>query len=173
VTGVSWDIAALYCEWLSEMVGLNVSLPTEAEWEKAARGGDTRIWPWGNNWDPKRCNCSEDESQEIADVGAHPLGVSPYGCYGIHEGDRIASAGNSVIITCRTSTFRNLLLSSRFRIFECRGIDSRQQRRLLRKWFSSRPELTSLANQSLLQNDETAHYARNPLLMTLAMVAIE
>ena len=59
VTNISWENAFSYCEWLSEKCDVHIGLPTEAEWEKAARGGDDRIWPWGDKFDPQLCNCAE------------------------------------------------------------------------------------------------------------------
>src|SRR5262245_5113354 len=49
--GVNWDSAAAYCAWLSAKTGKKYRLPTEAEWEKAARGTDQRRFPWGNTFD--------------------------------------------------------------------------------------------------------------------------
>ncbi|MBI1882373.1 MAG: SUMF1/EgtB/PvdO family nonheme iron enzyme, partial [Chloroflexi bacterium] len=48
---VSWDDAVVFCKWLSQETGRTFRLPTEAEWEKAARGTDGRIYPWGDQWD--------------------------------------------------------------------------------------------------------------------------
>lgn len=54
--GVSWYEAVAFCGWLSERVGYTVTLPTEAQWERAARHTDGRIYPWGNQFDMLRCN---------------------------------------------------------------------------------------------------------------------
>ena len=51
-----WDDAVAFCHWLSQATGQPFRLPTEAEWEKAARGPDGRIYPWGNEWDASRLN---------------------------------------------------------------------------------------------------------------------
>ncbi|HYZ84523.1 MAG TPA: formylglycine-generating enzyme family protein [Bryobacteraceae bacterium] len=56
VQGVNWDAATAYCNWLSEKTGKRYRLPTEAEWEKAARGTDQRKYPWGNTIDKSRAN---------------------------------------------------------------------------------------------------------------------
>lgn len=78
VVGVSWADAQAYCRWLSDQTGRPYRLPTEAEWEKAARGTDGRLYPWGNEWLPGRCNFDSDDTTSVT---AFSEGVSPYGCY--------------------------------------------------------------------------------------------
>lgn len=56
VSGVTWYEALAYCQWLSEKTGRKYSLPNEAQWEKACRGGKNFLYPWGNEFDPKRSN---------------------------------------------------------------------------------------------------------------------
>jgi len=79
VVNVSWHDANAYCAWLSQQRGELVRLPTEAEWEKAARGIDGRIYPWGNEFDADRCNMFETKIGMTSAVGAFPSGNSPYG----------------------------------------------------------------------------------------------
>jgi len=78
VVWVSWHDAVAYCGWLSEVTGRPYRLPSEAEWEKGARGDDGRLWPWGNQWDAKRCNTIESGKGDTTPVGAYPQGASPY-----------------------------------------------------------------------------------------------
>ncbi len=80
MTKVSWELANAYCSWLAAVSGKAVALPTEAEWEKAARGGDDRVWPWGNEFDESRCNCAENGHEGFASVFQFGSGASPYGC---------------------------------------------------------------------------------------------
>jgi formylglycine-generating enzyme required for sulfatase activity len=79
VVRVSWHDATDYCRWLAEATGKPYRLPTEAEWEKAARGTEGSIYPWGDTWDAKRCNTKENGRGDTTPVGAYPLGASPYG----------------------------------------------------------------------------------------------
>ena len=68
-----------YCAWLSERTGRPFRLPTEAEWEYAATGGDGRQYPWGDGWDPDRANTAETGPLTTTPVGAYPDGASPFG----------------------------------------------------------------------------------------------
>lgn len=77
VVGVSWYDALAYCQWLSQQSNHLYRLPTEAEWEKAARGTDGQLYPWGNEWDADRCNCA---ATQTAPVTAYLAGQSPYTC---------------------------------------------------------------------------------------------
>ncbi|HEY5729433.1 MAG TPA: SUMF1/EgtB/PvdO family nonheme iron enzyme [Anaerolineales bacterium] len=86
VVNVSWHDAQAFCEWLNQIKDINMPdgyifrLPTEAEWEKAARGEYGNEWPWGNEFDPKKCNSTEGGRGGTTPVGAYsPAGDSPYG----------------------------------------------------------------------------------------------
>jgi formylglycine-generating enzyme required for sulfatase activity len=77
---VAFRDALAYCRWLAEKTGRSITLPSEAQWEKAARGQDKRIYPWGDEWDSARCNNYELELNQTTPVGIFPEGQSPYGC---------------------------------------------------------------------------------------------
>ncbi len=80
VIGVSWYEAVAYCRWLSDKLARAFRLPTEAEWEKAARGAsDARRFPWGNSFQADRANTAELGLGHTTRVDAFPQGVSPYG----------------------------------------------------------------------------------------------
>ena len=55
VMGISFDDAQVYCSWYSARTGVKVRLPKEYEWEKAGRGGDGRLYPWGDYFEPTYC----------------------------------------------------------------------------------------------------------------------
>jgi len=75
VTNVTLYDAAGYAKWSGG------SLPTEAQWEKAARGVDARIFPWGNSWDSSKCNGGDaNGAKKVQPIGSYPTGASPYNC---------------------------------------------------------------------------------------------
>jgi serine/threonine-protein kinase len=81
VFNVSWHDARTFCRWLNEMSGEVVRLPTEAEWEKAARGVDGRIYPWGNQKpDAALCNFNDLYNGTTRVGKFSPQGDSPFGC---------------------------------------------------------------------------------------------
>jgi hypothetical protein len=79
VVNVNYYDALAFCEWAGGLLGKTVRLPTEQEWEKAARGTDGREYPWGNEGpDASRCNFSGNETTAVGRYS--PRGDSPYGC---------------------------------------------------------------------------------------------
>jgi formylglycine-generating enzyme required for sulfatase activity len=108
VVGVSWYEALAWCRWLDARLrvaggvlrtvegqevaippGFCVHLPSEAEWEKAARGGDGRIWPWPGAWQEGRANSKEAGLEQTSPVGLFPDGRSAHGLL-----DMAAMSGN-------------------------------------------------------------------------------
>jgi formylglycine-generating enzyme required for sulfatase activity len=97
VVWVRWQEALVYCDWLTQRLrewkgtpeplatllreeGWVVTLPSEAEWEKAARGSeDRRRYPWGSDPDPNRANYTDTDIGSTSAVGCFPSGASPYG----------------------------------------------------------------------------------------------
>ena len=81
VVGISWFEAEAYANWLSERTGYQYRMPTEAEWEKAARGTDGFKYPWGENFDKNSCNTFESGLHRTSPVGIFPKDKSPYACF--------------------------------------------------------------------------------------------
>ncbi|MBU0552111.1 SUMF1/EgtB/PvdO family nonheme iron enzyme [Myxococcota bacterium] len=81
VFGISFDDAQAYCAWYSERAQIPIRLPTEAEWEKAARGTDGRLYPWGRDFDATFCKMVDSRPgfSNPERVGSFPADVSPYG----------------------------------------------------------------------------------------------
>jgi formylglycine-generating enzyme required for sulfatase activity len=76
---ISWDDATAYCAWLAVHTGRPFRLPSEAEWERAARGETRRRWPWGDRFDAVHANTCEAGWRDSTPVDAHPQGASPFG----------------------------------------------------------------------------------------------
>jgi formylglycine-generating enzyme required for sulfatase activity len=76
---VCWYEAVAFCLWLSHQTGLDIRLPSESQWVRAASGDDGRLYPWGDEFDPSRCNVRESDHHSLTPVNAHPNGVSPFG----------------------------------------------------------------------------------------------
>lgn len=81
VVGVSWYEAVAYCRWLTSKTGKEINLPSEVQWERAARGDGSQIYPWGNVFDSDKCNTRSGGKNRTLSVGSYsPSGDSPFGC---------------------------------------------------------------------------------------------
>lgn len=83
VVGISWLEAQAYANWLTTLKddGFTYRLPTEEEWERAARGDHGNIYPWGDQFDSEKCNSKGAGRCKSNRVTIYPNGISPYGCY--------------------------------------------------------------------------------------------
>jgi len=77
VVGVTYYDAIEYAKWAGKR------LPTEAEWEKAARGTEPNIYPWGNEWDSSKCNSREEGIWQVSKITEFTGDISPYGIFGM------------------------------------------------------------------------------------------
>lgn len=128
---VAWDEAMSYCQWLNSHkqerlpAGLIIRLPTETEWEKAARGTDGREWAWGNDFDLNKCNFKGNNIGTTTPVGNYsPHGDSLYGC-----SDMIGNVKEWV--RTQSSTYKNYVSSRQENIEDIEN-DSEAASRLLR-----------------------------------------
>lgn len=87
VVGITWYEAEAYCSWLSDVAGGNYRLPTEIEWEVAARGESCPVYPWGDSFDHRLANTIEGGVPTTTPVGLYADGASPFGLFDL--------AGNS------------------------------------------------------------------------------
>lgn len=80
---VNWYAAVAYTNWVSSLLnpGTRVRLPTEPEWERAARGTDNRNYPWGNEFDHNKCNMKDTDINDLCSVGLFLGGKSPSGAF--------------------------------------------------------------------------------------------
>jgi formylglycine-generating enzyme required for sulfatase activity len=79
VDGVSWADATRFADWVAGRTGEPIALPTEIQWERAARGDDAREYPWGDDWDPQAANTAALGVGDYLPVGSLPRGASPFG----------------------------------------------------------------------------------------------
>jgi serine/threonine protein kinase len=79
ITGISWDNAVAYCQWLSREKGLNFKLPSEEQWQRAAQGIDGRAYPWGNAFPDNKFANFGSIDRKTTRIGLYPEGASPYG----------------------------------------------------------------------------------------------
>lgn len=128
VVNVSWYDASAYCAWLSKVTGRHITLPSEAQWEKAARGeSDQRRYPWGNEFKSDFCNTTELGVKDTTPVGIFQEGASPYGVldmsgnvwewtrctykaypYIPNDGREVATAKRDDVMVRRGGSFRDL-----------------------------------------------------------------
>ena len=78
-TDVAWFDAVAFCRWLGSKTGLNISLPTEQQWQFSAVGETGWIFPWGNEFDENKCNTRECGIQRISSVTQYPKSASVFG----------------------------------------------------------------------------------------------
>ena len=76
---ISYEDALAYAAWKGRQDNLSYRLPDADEWEKAARGGDSRYFPWGNSWQNDATNWQQHGPEGTSQVGAYPTSRSPYG----------------------------------------------------------------------------------------------
>lgn len=131
VTSISWADATAYAAWLARLTGQPWRLPSEAEWEKAARGDDGRIYPWGDQWDDARADIDDGPNPvgafaghgDASPCGAHDLAgnvwewtdglLRPYPSYPVAEVRREADPDEPAPRVMRGGCFGNMAVCAR------------------------------------------------------------
>lgn len=171
---VSWKDARVYTTWLAKLTRQPWRLPSEAQWEKAARGGDGRLYPWGDTFDKARCNTSESGIGTTTPAGRYPSGESPYRAqdmagnvwewtaseyatdYSISE--REAAAGNAVNRTLRGGSWNYVARNARAAYRNVsRGGDYRSGSRGVRLALSARDDATGQAGNIPTRVEKRRH----------------
>lgn len=78
---VNWYEAMAFAKWLANMLGMKITLPTIAQWQRAAKGDDDRYFPWGDEYNEENCNTLETGLKATTPVDRYHKGASPYGVY--------------------------------------------------------------------------------------------
>ena len=78
IRGITLKQATQYCEWLSKKSDRKFRLPKAVEWERAATGDSARLYPWGDIFEPSRCNTVESNIGTTTPIGVFPDGASPF-----------------------------------------------------------------------------------------------
>ena len=78
---VNWYEAMAFANWLANLLGMKITLPTIAQWQRAAKGDDDRYFPWGNEYNEENCNTLETGLKTTTPVDRYQKGASPYGVY--------------------------------------------------------------------------------------------
>lgn len=81
INHVTWHEAVQFAQWLSNKMRYHITLPTDAQWQRAAQGDDGRLYPWGNDYNPQKCNVGDSGIGEPTPVNSYPEGASPYGVF--------------------------------------------------------------------------------------------
>jgi len=110
VVGISVEDAAAYCGWLTGQTGQNYRLPSELEWEKASRGAEGRVFPWGDGWEAGFAACAESWTHQWPpNVGTYEFDTSPFGVSdcagGVREWTGTAALGRSRRFVVRGGSF--------------------------------------------------------------------